>query len=674
MVRSYVRKTKKGDAYTKEQLLQATNAITSKQMTLYDHINKRRGMKSTTKGRNTALSPAVEKSLAQSLTIMEKYGHGLSRTEVLTLVGNYVNDNNLVTPFKGGYPGHDWWIGFSSRHKLSLKKPQVVENARKKACDPFIIYNYFDLLWETMTDLGIVNRPDRIWNLDETSFCLDPSKTKTVGPIGQPSTRTTHGSGRDNTSVLMACSADGKKGPPLIIFKGKNIWDRWITQQSEFPDTTYAATSNGWMEREVFVNYFEKSFLKTTNPSPANPILLIYDGHSSHVDLKLVEIARNNNVTIILLPPHSSHLLQPMDLSVFKSIKTVWDQRLCSWNRSHQGQKLPKQDLSRIICSIWAQLDTKIIENGFRKAGIYPFNRNAVDKSKFDPISLSRWEVSNTQENNQTTDDQTSTTEMYNDLVIYNEASTSTCIASNNNFNSNQASTSTEKNAETEILNNSKSFEELLLISMKQVAVEKTTRKQVTSGATVITSEEVINILKAKEQEKDKPKNNKKKKQSEEVVNEEVVNEEEIQDVIDINLNQPNENLNISFVSGVSEISDLLNELEREEEDLAEEGYMFRTKNCVDDWVLIKYKLEGKSAKSLHYVGIIKEVFDGKHKIKFVKLKSENKHSTTFVYPIADDIDEVSESDIICSLPKPTIGRRGQLVFGITFSQYNLKK
>jgi len=62
------------------------------------------------------------------------------------------------------------------------------------------------------------------------------------------------------------------------------------------------------------------------------------------------------------------------------------------------------------------------------------------------------------------------------------------------------------------------------------------------------------------------------------------------------------------------------------------------------------------------------------HKIKFVKLKTENKHSTTFVYPIADDIDKVSESDIICSQPKPTIRRRGQLVFGIFFSQYNLKK
>jgi hypothetical protein len=88
---------------------------------------------------------------------------------------------------------------------------------------------------------------------------------------------------------------------------------------------------------------------------------------------------------------------------------------------------------------------------------------------------------------------------------------------------------------------------------------------------------------------------------------------------------------------------------------------MFRTTNCVNDWVLIKYKLERKSAKVLHYVGIIKDLSDGMLKIKFVKLKTEDKHSTTFVYPIADDIYEVSESDIICSLPKLTIGRRGQL-------------
>lgn len=149
----------------------------------------------------------------------------------------------------------------------------------KKACNPFTVYGYFDLLQNTMNELNIINKPDRIWNLDETSFCLDPSKTKIVGAIGTPATRTTYGSGRDNTSVLMACSASGLKAPPLIIFKEKNIWDKWVFNQSDFPDTTYAATKNGWMERDVFQNFFEKSFLRTVQPTPANPVLLIYDGH-----------------------------------------------------------------------------------------------------------------------------------------------------------------------------------------------------------------------------------------------------------------------------------------------------------------------------------------------------------------------------------------------------------
>jgi len=203
-------------------------------------------------GRNTALGPELEQKLANLLKIIVKYGHGLLRKEVLNLVSKYINANSIVSPFKNGYPNQDWWLGFSSRHKLSLKKPQVNECSRKKTCNPFIIYGYFDLLLKTMDELNVMNKPDRIWNLDETSFCLDPSKTKIEGAIGTPATRTTHGSGRDNISVLMACSANGQKAPPLIIFKGKNIWDKWVSDQSDIPGTTYAATGNGWMERDFF--------------------------------------------------------------------------------------------------------------------------------------------------------------------------------------------------------------------------------------------------------------------------------------------------------------------------------------------------------------------------------------------------------------------------------------
>jgi hypothetical protein len=71
-------------------------------------------------------------------------------------------------------------------------------------------------------------KTERIWNFDETSFCLDASKTRVVGAKNVAATRVTQGSGRENTSVLMSCNAAGEKGPPLIIFKGKRVWDKWV--------------------------------------------------------------------------------------------------------------------------------------------------------------------------------------------------------------------------------------------------------------------------------------------------------------------------------------------------------------------------------------------------------------------------------------------------------------
>lgn len=147
MVRHYIRKTKKGDEYSKIDLSFAMDAVKSKRMTvcaaakqykiprptLYDHINGRRGIKSKTMGRSTALGPQLEEKLSNLIRIMDKYGQGLSRKEILNLVGKYINGNDLVSPFKNGYPNQDWWLGFSSRNKLSLKKPQVVECSRKKS-------------------------------------------------------------------------------------------------------------------------------------------------------------------------------------------------------------------------------------------------------------------------------------------------------------------------------------------------------------------------------------------------------------------------------------------------------------------------------------------------------------------------------------------------------------
>ncbi|KAJ8937957.1 hypothetical protein NQ318_013215 [Aromia moschata] len=98
-------------------------------------------------------------------------------------------------------------ISFHRRYNLSIEKPENVEFAHRKLCDPFIIRNYFNLLKTTIEELELQEKPHLIWNLDKISFCSDPTQTKVVGAIGVC---------RENTSVLFAFNANGGKAPPSV--------------------------------------------------------------------------------------------------------------------------------------------------------------------------------------------------------------------------------------------------------------------------------------------------------------------------------------------------------------------------------------------------------------------------------------------------------------------------
>ncbi|KAL0829661.1 hypothetical protein ABMA28_003167 [Loxostege sticticalis] len=383
MVSNYKRKTDRG-SYYKDKLKEAVQAVKNgnlsgykasqlykiPRMTILDHVNNRR-TKSNTLGRNTALTLEAEAKLANSLKLMEKHGFGLSRQELLETVGEYA-----------------WFTAFKKRHILSLKKPQAVEYARKKAIDPFIVYPYFDLLKKVLEELKLSEKPEAIWNMDETSFSKDPEKTKIVGAKGHAATRVISSPGRENTTVLLCANARGEKAPPMIVYKGKNVWDSWVSPD-DYPNTAYAATANGWMESEVFEKYFLKTFLPTIGDQ--RPVLLIYDGHATHVGLNIIEKAREAGVTILKLPSHTSHVLQPLDISLMKPFKDRWDALLVKWQRLNVGVPLPKKEFARLIGEVWKQIDSQILKNGFRKAGIFPLNVDEIGEENFDSLKLQRW-------------------------------------------------------------------------------------------------------------------------------------------------------------------------------------------------------------------------------------------------------------------------------------------
>jgi hypothetical protein len=74
-------------------------------------------------------------------------------------------------------------------------------------------------------------------------------------------------------------------------------------------------------------------------PDPAARRMLIMDGHSSHVTARVLSFCIQNAIDLLIMPPHCSHVLQPLDVSVFAPLKRAL---------SKETDKVARLDSSRI--------------------------------------------------------------------------------------------------------------------------------------------------------------------------------------------------------------------------------------------------------------------------------------------------------------------------------------
>jgi hypothetical protein len=345
-------------------------------------------------GREPTLESKVEKHLAALLKTMSQWGFGLSKQDVLNAVQDYVVVNGVKNTFKNNRPGREWFRSFALRNKLSLKKPELLEGSRsRQSNDPFVVYDFYDQLTTVIKDLKLEKRPDCIYNCDESGFRSDPTTTKVVTARGLPAKRVTGGNARKTTTVLACVSADGNKLPPLILHKGKRLWNNMFGDAG-YTGTSYAVSDNGWMTEDVFLNWFKNQFIIQVTE---RPVLLLYDGHLSHVGVSLIKLAIESGVTILKLPPHTSHMLQPLDVSVFKGVKQKWDAMLAEWARHNYGKSLPKSAFANILGQVWKGVKPEVIQKGFEKCGIYnadaafPVNKSRIREESFDPEKLRRY-------------------------------------------------------------------------------------------------------------------------------------------------------------------------------------------------------------------------------------------------------------------------------------------
>lgn len=103
-----------------------------------------KGLGCGTSEKKKVIPKGGEHELVESLKCMAKCGGGRStKEEVKDTIRDYEDEHKIKAPFTNNRPTEDWFQNFRKRHKVSLKKPEALQQCRREVTnDSFIIYNF----------------------------------------------------------------------------------------------------------------------------------------------------------------------------------------------------------------------------------------------------------------------------------------------------------------------------------------------------------------------------------------------------------------------------------------------------------------------------------------------------------------------------------------------------
>ena len=103
--------------------------------------------------------------------------------------------------------------------------------------------------------------------------------------------------------------------------------------------------------------------------------MLISDGFGTHKSLEVMTFCYENNIILCRLPSHTSHKLQPCDVSVFGPLKAAYRERVDHLFRGG-ANTVGKQHFTLELLYDRARqlaLTKRNISSGWSKAGLFPF-------------------------------------------------------------------------------------------------------------------------------------------------------------------------------------------------------------------------------------------------------------------------------------------------------------
>ena len=375
--------------------------------TMSDRVSGRHLPRHEAHAHRQLVTAAEEEVLVDYICRMASYGFPASPS-VIRDVANLIRQNRLLitsSPTHQIVPlGKNWIEKFKSRHpEVRSAWTKAMHDVRVDGCQPHLLRKWFNEIQAIMS--RNLYRPENIYNMDKTGYGIGGTQSKQVlvvvdkrdedhtalqSATGKATRRT---KGRADWMTAIECvSASGRALPPLMIFKGKGSFNNyWLPEGVDIEGWQWWTSHTGWTNALICLNWLRNQFDPLTTPAtPGERRLLIVDGHNSHVTAAFIGYCLVRAIDIMVLPPHSSHMTQPLDVGIFRPLKRHVGTAVDDFSMYVPGA-LSKKDWATLIATgrVKAMTQANIVY-GWRQAGLWPLNPHKLVQATAAPSTPPR--------------------------------------------------------------------------------------------------------------------------------------------------------------------------------------------------------------------------------------------------------------------------------------------
>ena len=155
--------------------------------------------------------------------------------------------------------------------------------------------------------------------------------------------------GQDGNREWITCIAsicmDGTWIPPTLIYQAQpgTVMDWWVEELDEVKHKVHFALSpTGWTNNDLGYEWLTTIFDRYTKQKARQGRdyrMLILDGHGSHINMQFLNWCHEHRILVAVFLPHSTHRLQPLDVSLFGPLSQYYAQELDAWQFKSQAKR-----------------------------------------------------------------------------------------------------------------------------------------------------------------------------------------------------------------------------------------------------------------------------------------------------------------------------------------------